>query len=72
HKDIPDEMKDRCHAIYHMLTISALDRPEWDEEVLRQVGFSDVAADRNFYQRALKERDEFYMPDRMFMIEAKK
>lgn len=72
HKDIPDEMKDRCHAIYHMLTISALDRPEWDEEVLRQVGFVDVATDRNFYQRVLKERDEFYMPDRMFMIEAKK
>lgn len=72
HKDIPDQMKDRCHAIYHMLTISALDRPLWDAEVLKQVGFSHVETDLNFYQRIFREKDEFYMPDQMFMIAAVK
>lgn len=72
HKDISDEMKDRCHAIYHMLTISTLDRPLWDEEVLKKVGFSRVETDLNFYQKIYQEKDEFYMPDRMFQIMAVK
>ena len=72
HKDISDKLKDECHAIYHMLTISNLDRPEWDKHVLLQSGFSKVDTDLNFCERIFAERDEFYIPDRMFMITAVK
>jgi SAM-dependent methyltransferase len=70
HKDISDELKDECHDIYHMLTISFLDRPLWDEEVLKKVGFSSVSVDRAFGDRIYSEKDEFYIPDKMFMISA--
>ena len=72
HKDISDKLKDECHEIYHMLTISNLDRPEWDRQVLLQTGFSRVDIDVNFCDRIFVERDEFYIPDRMFMIVAVK
>lgn len=72
HKDISDKLKDECHEIYHMLTISNLDRPEWDKQVLLQSGFSKVDIDLNFCERIFAERDEFYIPDRMFMITAVK
>jgi SAM-dependent methyltransferase len=70
HRDISDELKDECHEIYHMLTISALDRPKWDEEVLREIGFGEVISDRSFGDRIFSERDEFYIPDKMFMVSA--
>ena len=72
HKNISDAMKDECHAIYHMLTISALDRPAWDAEVLKQVGFTQVQCDTSFADRMFTEKDEFYIPDKMFMIVAAK
>ena len=53
-----------------MLTISFLDRPLWDEEVLKKVGFSSVSVDRAFGDRIYSEKDEFYIPDKMFMISA--
>ena len=72
HKDISDAMKDECHNIYHMLTISALDRPVWDEEILKSIGFSEVNSDTGFADRMFSEKDEFYIPDKMFMISAVK
>ena len=72
HRDIPDALKNECHEIYHMLTISALDRPDWDIEVMQHIGFSEVSADRSFSDRMFDEKDEFYIPDKMFMIYAKK
>ena len=65
-------MKDKCNAIYHMLTISNLNRPAWDKEILKKIGFSDVNIDEDFCERIYSERDEFYIPDRMFMISAVK
>ena len=55
-----------------MLTISSFDRPEWDEEILTHIGFSDVKADLEFSDRIFAEKDEFYIPDKMFMIIAEK
>ncbi len=68
HRNISDKLKDECHEIYHMLTISALDRPDWDEEVLKKVGFENVCSDRTFGDRIFVEKDEFYIPDKMFMV----
>ena len=70
HKCVSDSMKEECHKIYHMLTISSLDRPKWDLEVLEKIGFESADADTNFADRIFSEKDEFYIPDRMFMIYA--
>ncbi|MBR1623567.1 MAG: class I SAM-dependent methyltransferase [Pseudobutyrivibrio sp.] len=72
HKDIEDSLKDECHDIYHMLTISMLDRPEWDKHILEDIGFEDITADVCFGDRIFVEHDEFYIPDRMFSIKAVK
>lgn len=72
HKCISDEMKEECHKIYHMLTISTLDRPQWDVDILRQLGFESVEVDCEFGDRIFDVKDEFYIPDKMFMISAKK
>ena len=72
HKDISDEMKEECHKIYHMLSISTLDRPQWDADILYQIGFESVEVDCEFGNRMYDVKDEFYIPDKMFMISAKK
>lgn len=72
HRDISEEMKEECHKIYHMLTISTLDRPQWDVDVLYQIGFESVEADCEFADRMYDIEDDFYIPDRMFMISARK
>ena len=72
HRNISDKLKDECHEIYHMLTISALDRPEWDREILERLGYCNIQCDTGFADRIFSEKDEFYIPDRMFMISARK
>lgn len=72
HSDIDSELIEECHDIYHMLSISALDRPEWDVEVLKRIGFAEVSADRAAGDRLYGIKDKFYMPDRMFCIRAVK
>ena len=72
HKVVSDELKEECHEIYHMLTISTLDRPQWDVDILNQIGFESVEVDCDFADRMFDVKDEFYIPDRMFMISARK
>ena len=72
HEGVDDALKDECHKLYHMLSISSLPRPQWDVEVLRQEGFRKVQADVSFGDRVYKEKDRFYMIDRMFEIMAEK
>jgi ubiquinone/menaquinone biosynthesis C-methylase UbiE len=68
HEKVTDDLVEECHNIYHMLSVSALDRPEWDLQVLDKIGFSEVEADRGAGDRLYAEKDQFYMPDRMFCI----
>ncbi|MCR5295618.1 MAG: methyltransferase domain-containing protein [Lachnospiraceae bacterium] len=70
HRDISDELKEECHEIYHMLTVSALKRPEWDVKALYDAGFLDVVCDPGFGERIFREEDAFYIPDKMFSIRA--
>jgi ubiquinone/menaquinone biosynthesis C-methylase UbiE len=72
HKDIPDSMKDEMHDIYHMLTISMLDRPQWDAHILDEIGFKNITFDKEYGSRIFIEKDEFYIPDKMFSIRAEK
>ncbi|MBR5337985.1 MAG: methyltransferase domain-containing protein [Lachnospiraceae bacterium] len=72
HAMIGKELNEECHKIYHMLTISSLDRPEWDVEVLTNVGFKEIELDKCFYVKAFSTCDRFYIPNHLFMIKAKK
>lgn len=72
HSGIDDELIEECHDIYHMLSVSAFDRPEWDLRVLKDIGFSQVTADTGAGDRLYGIKDQFYMPDRMFRIRAVK
>ena len=72
HKNVTDAMVEECHDIYHMLSISAFDRPQWDQAVLRKIGYVNVVSDPKVGDRLYGEKDQFYMPDRMFLIKAQK
>ena len=72
HKGVADAMKEECHKIYHMLSISSFNRPVWDLEVLQALGFSDVRSDTSVGDRIYATKDDFYMPDRMFGVYAVK
>ena len=72
HKDISDELKEECHSIYHMLSMSSLDRPEWDCSVLQSLSYDEIEADKDFGSRIYTAIDEFYTPDKMFCIRARK
>lgn len=72
HKSVDDSLVEECHSIYHMLNVSTYDRPQWDEEVLKHIGFKEIRVDLTAGDRLYKERDQFYMPDRMFSIRAVK
>ena len=72
HKNLDKEQIEECHDIYHMLSISAFDRPEWDIRILLQTGFREIAVDPSVGDRLYAEKDEFYIPDRMFCVRAVK
>lgn len=72
HRGITAEMNDECHKIYHMLTISSLTRPEWDGEVLVNLGFKNIEMDINFSENVFAKHEQFRSPQKIFMIKATK
>jgi SAM-dependent methyltransferase len=72
HQGLDDSLTEECHNIYHMLSVSSLDRPEWDEAILKEIGFTEVTSDLGAGDRLYAEKDRFYMPDRMFCVRAVK
>ena len=38
--------------------------------ILEEIGFKDIITDKTFGDRIFVERDEFYIPDKMFSIKA--
>jgi ubiquinone/menaquinone biosynthesis C-methylase UbiE len=72
HEKVEDSLVEECHNIYHMLSVSALNRPEWDVKVLNEIGFRSVEADISAGDRLYSVKDQFYMPDRMFCVRAVK
>ena len=72
HRDVDSELIEECHRIYHMLEVSAFNRPEWDEAVLKKTGFRNIETDTGAGDRFYGIKDKFYMPDRIFRIRAVK
>lgn len=70
HQILSNEQKEECGQLYQLLESSKKDRPQWDEEILKGLGFQ-VEVDPLFYQRMFAQMDEYYIPDHMFFIHAK-
>ena len=70
HEHVSNELKERCHTIYHMLDISSYTRPQWDKELLTKLGASSVTIDLTVGPRIYNEEDEFYIPVPMFLVKA--
>ena len=68
HEHVSNDLKERCHTIYHMLEISSFTRPQWDKEVLTKLGASSVTIDSTVGPRIYSEEDEFYIPVPMFLV----
>lgn len=68
HEYVSDDLKERCHTIYHMLKISSFTRPQWDKELLTKLGASSVSIDPTVGPRIYSEEDEFYIPVPMFLV----
>lgn len=71
HKHIKPDLLDKCHTIYHMLSISSTDRPTWDKVLLENMG-ATVTIDSTVGSRIYAEEDEFYIPVPMFLVKAVK
>ena len=72
HKDVTKEQVEQCHRIYHMLDISAYDRPRWDIDVLLKLGARSCTADTTVGQRLYPKKDKFYAPAPFFGVLARK
>lgn len=71
HEHIKPDLLDKCHTIYHMLSISSTDRPTWDKVLLENMG-ATVTIDSTVGPRIYAEEDEFYIPVPMFLVKAVK
>lgn len=69
HEHIKSELLEKCHTIYHMLSISGTDRPEWDKQLLESYE-ATVTIDSTVGPRIYAEEDEFYIPVPMFLVKA--
>ena len=64
---------DRMEKLALQMPLSAIQRPIWDEKVLRSIGFSDVAVDQEIWKQVWSEEEKLnYAAFPMFMIEAVK
>lgn len=71
HQHIKSELLEKCHTIYHMLSISATNRPLWDQQILEGLN-TTVTIDTTVGSRIYAEEDEFYIPAPMFLVKAVK
>ncbi len=72
HADIAPELLEECHNIYHMLDISAYERPQWDAKFLKSTGACSVSTDAAVGSRIYAGEDIFYIPVPMFCVKAVK
>lgn len=72
HEKLSQDTLDECDQLYHMLEISEMNRPEWDEKILRKIGFTDVRTDTTVSSRIFRSDNQFYIPDPMFSVLAEK
>lgn len=67
-KTVSNDLLTRCHAMYHMLAISGLDRPEWDQALLADYAVQNIEIDTSVAERMYPKEDELYIPAPMFLV----
>lgn len=72
HANIDPALLQECHQLYHMLDISLVKRPDWDEQVLKQLLCSKVEVAADIGRAIYREKDEFNITTPMFRIRALK
>lgn len=72
HEKLHEDMIEACSELYRMLPVSTMNRPVWDVEVLKQIGFSDIVTDTTVSERIYRTENQFYVPDPMFSIRGRK
>lgn len=66
------ELLQECEEIKRQLPISSYQRPAWDVGVLGNLGVAQLALDFGVSKRIYIEKDEFYNPDPLFAVSARK
>ena len=72
HHNINYSLLQECDFIKNNLDISHLTRPQWDSNVLQEIGFIHVDIDETVGKRIYKQHDQFYNPTPLFLIRAVK
>ncbi len=72
HENLSKETQEECNVLYRMLSVSDANRPDWDVQILKQIGFSDITTDTSVSDRVYPVVNRFYIPDPMFSIRAVK
>lgn len=72
HAKIDKEFTKECDDIKELLEVSKKVRPNWDIDILNNIGFIDCRVDNSVSERVYKDKDELYNPTEMFGIYAKK
>ena len=70
HEDLSAEMVEEYECLKADLRNVQRPRPQWDQELLKAVGFSKIQVDTSLWQRIYGVKDEFYYPTPIFTIAA--
>lgn len=70
HESIDSGMVVAYEQIKSQLKPTQQPRPQWDESLLREIGFTEIKLDYTLSNRLYEEIDEFYNPTPMFTISA--
>lgn len=73
HRRLSCGQLEECDKIKDQLSISAMRRPAWDVEVLKNLGCVDMNVDSEVYRRIYVSEDSpFYNPTPIFRLQARK
>lgn len=72
HNLVAKSLMEECDTIKNNLAISKLTRPNWDIDVLNDIGYEKVNADTQIGKRLYTHKDNFYNPAPVFLISAVK
>ncbi|EJX18362.1 class I SAM-dependent methyltransferase [Staphylococcus equorum] len=72
HNTLEDEMLQESEIIKQSIPINHQSRPQYDINILKQLGYQNIHLDTGVYARVYKEQDAFYNPTPIFLISVTK
>lgn len=71
HQGMGEELMEEYQKMKRALRPTQQPRPQWDVELLRQAGFSEIQVDTGVWKRIYDRVDEFYNPTPIFAMTAR-